>query len=158
MDRIQDEAFRLYKLYWLIDNGGDEYGGMDKEDFLAGPYRSADTILHLFERINKKNAPRPYVSWVRAWIAEMEDDALPADKMMSVSVDDIGLSYAAVKALKDINVKTIGQLSLKTTGELKKRIGRKYASETIELLDSFGIVLSDNKKQAAKKGYHEKKK
>lgn len=70
-----------------------------------------------------------------------EDDKLA--ELMNKSIDELEFSVRATNCLKNANIKTIGELVLKTEQEIlqMKNFGRKSLSEIKEVLASMGLRL-----------------
>ena len=80
---------------------------------------------------------------------EVEEEAkvdVEKEKMytnLMKSVDDLELSVRSQNCLKNVNIKTIGELVQKTEAEMlkTKNFGRKSLNEIKEILTSMGLTL-----------------
>ena len=75
----------------------------------------------------------------------VEPDADDTKKVMDMSIDELELSVRSYNCLMRANIKTVEELTNKTTDEMMKvrNLGRKSLDEVVAKLKELGLSLSD---------------
>lgn len=78
--------------------------------------------------------------------SKQDDEASKMRKLLNMSVNEIELSVRAANCLNNANITTVGQLALKTEGEMLKyrNFGKKSLNEIKDKLASLGLTLGMN--------------
>jgi DNA-directed RNA polymerase subunit alpha len=77
---------------------------------------------------------------------KQDDEKAKLKKQLNMSVNEIELSVRAANCLNNANITTVGQLAMKTEGEMLKyrNFGKKSLNEIKEKLSSLGLSLGMN--------------
>src|SRR5437868_9029675 len=79
-------------------------------------------------------------------VDKQDDEKARMKKLLNMSVNEIELSVRAANCLNNANITTVGQLAMKTEGEMLKyrNFGKKSLNEIKEKLTSLGLGLGMN--------------
>lgn len=74
---------------------------------------------------------------------KQDDEQARMKKLLNMSVNEIELSVRAANCLNNANITTVGQLAMKTEGEMLKyrNFGKKSLNEIKEKLEALGLSL-----------------
>lgn len=77
---------------------------------------------------------------------KQDDDKAKMKKLLNMSVNEIELSVRAANCLNNANITTVGQLAMKTEGEMLKyrNFGKKSLNEIKDKLSALGLALGMN--------------
>src|SRR2546422_7262919 len=77
---------------------------------------------------------------------KQDEEQMRMKKLLNMSVNEIELSVRAANCLNNANITTVGQLAMKTEGEMLKyrNFGKKSLNEIKDKLQSLGLSLGMN--------------
>src|SRR2546421_337441 len=80
---------------------------------------------------------------------KQDDEKAKMKKLLNMSVNEIELSVRAANCLNNANITTVGQLAMKTEGEMLKyrNFGKKSLNEIKDKLSALGLALGMNFEQ-----------
>ena len=109
-------------------------GGIMPEDAIAQAAKIMKDHFQIFINFEEEvEVPKPQV----------DDKRMKMIKTLARSVEELELSVRSSNCLKNANIKTLGELVLKTNGEMLKtrNFGRKSLNEIKEILEEMGLTL-----------------